>query len=129
MAEAEIEYHDKRSASIYVAFDVKDGKDVVDNDAKFIIWTTTPWTLPSNVAITVHPELTYGQYNVNGEKYIIGKDLVSDVAEQIGWNEENITLEWKAREPKKIGKGKETVDKKVVLPFEEIKEATVIISF
>jgi isoleucyl-tRNA synthetase len=93
LAEAEIEYHDKRSASIYVAFDVKDGKDVVDNDAKFIIWTTTPWTLPSNVAITVHPELTYGQYNVNGEKYIIGKDLVSDVAEQIGWNEENITLE------------------------------------
>jgi isoleucyl-tRNA synthetase len=93
LAEAEIEYHDKRSASIYVAFDVKDGKGVVDNDAKFIIWTTTPWTLPSNVAITVHPELTYGQYNVNGEKYIIGKDLVSDVAEQIGWNEENITLE------------------------------------
>jgi isoleucyl-tRNA synthetase len=93
LAEAEIEYHDKRSASIYVAFDVKDGKDVVDNDAKFIIWTTTPWTLPSNVAITVHPELTYGQYNVNGEKYIIGKDLVSDVAEQIGWNEEDITLE------------------------------------
>ena len=93
LAEAEIEYHDKRSASIYVAFDVKDGKGVVDNDAKFIIWTTTPWTLPSNVAITVHPELTYGQYNVNGEKYIIGKDLVSDVAEQIGWNEEDITLE------------------------------------
>ena len=93
LAEAEIEYHDKRSASIYVAFDVKDGKGVVDNDAKFIIWTTTPWTLPSNVAITVHPELTYGQYNVNGEIYIIGKDLVSDVAEQIGWNEENITLE------------------------------------
>ena len=93
LAEAEIEYHDKRSASIYVAFDVKDVKDVVDNDAKFIIWTTTPWTLPSNVAITVHPELTYGQYNVNGEKYIIGKDLVSDVAEQIGWNEEDITLE------------------------------------
>ncbi|MBF7018929.1 isoleucine--tRNA ligase [Staphylococcus sp. 18_1_E_LY] len=93
LAEAEIEYHDKRSASIYVAFDVKDGKDIVDNDAKFIIWTTTPWTLPSNVAITVHPELSYGQYNVNGEKYIIGKDLVSDVAEQIGWNEEDITLE------------------------------------
>ncbi|MBF7017344.1 isoleucine--tRNA ligase [Staphylococcus durrellii] len=93
LAEAEIEYHDKRSASIYVAFNVKDGKDVVDNNAKFIIWTTTPWTLPSNVAITVHPELTYGQYNVNGEKYIIGEDLVSDVAEQIGWNEEDITLE------------------------------------
>ena len=40
LAEAEIEYHDKRSASIYVAFDVKDDKGVVDADAKFIIWTT-----------------------------------------------------------------------------------------
>ena len=77
LAEAEIEYHDKRSASIYVAFDVKGGKGIVDNDAKFIIWTTTPWTLPSNVAITVHPDLTYAQYKVNGEKYIVGKDLIS----------------------------------------------------
>ena len=54
LAEAEIEYHDKRSASIYVAFDVKDSKGTIDEDAQFIIWTTTPWTLPSNVAITVH---------------------------------------------------------------------------
>ena len=44
-------------------------------------------------------------------------------------SDENITLEWKAREPKKIGKGKETVEKKVELPYSEIKEATVIISF
>lgn len=93
LAEAEIEYQDKRSASIYVAFDVKDGKDVVDSDAKFIIWTTTPWTLPSNVAITVHPDLTYGQYNVNGKKYIIGKDLASDVVEALGWDENTLELE------------------------------------
>ena len=44
-------------------------------------------------------------------------------------SDENITLEWKAREPKKIGKGKETVEKKIQLPYSEIKEATVIISF
>lgn len=44
-------------------------------------------------------------------------------------NDAEITLEWKAREPKKIGKGKETVEKKLVLPYNEIKEATVIISF
>ncbi len=93
LAEAEIEYQDKRSASIYVAFDVKDGKGVVDSDAKFIIWTTTPWTLPSNVAITVHPDLTYGQYNVNGKKYIIGKDLASDVVEALGWDENTLELE------------------------------------
>ncbi|MEP9851694.1 isoleucine--tRNA ligase [Staphylococcus aureus] len=93
LAEAEIEYQDKRSPSIYVAFDVKDDKGVVDSDAKFIIWTTTPWTLPSNVAITVHPDLTYGQYNVNGEKYIVGKDLASDVAEALGWDEDTLELE------------------------------------
>lgn len=44
-------------------------------------------------------------------------------------NDAEITLEWKAREPKKIGKGKETVEKRLVLPYNEIKEATVIISF
>ncbi|WP_251943103.1 isoleucine--tRNA ligase [Staphylococcus sp. Marseille-Q5304] len=93
LAEAEIEYHDKRSPSIYVAFDVKDTKGTVDEDAKFIIWTTTPWTLPSNVAITVHPDLTYGQYRVNGEKYIIGKDLADDVAEALNWDENEIELE------------------------------------
>lgn len=93
LAEAEIEYQDKRSPSIYVAFDVKDGKGIVDPDAKFIIWTTTPWTLPSNVAITVHPDLTYGQYNVNGQKYIIGKDLASDVVEALDWDEDTLVLE------------------------------------
>ncbi|REH76828.1 isoleucine--tRNA ligase [Staphylococcus felis] len=93
LAEAEIEYHDKRSASIYVAFDVKDGKGIVDEDAKFIIWTTTPWTLPSNVAITVHPDLTYVEMNVNGEKYIIAEALVDEVAEQLGWDKEAVVRE------------------------------------
>lgn len=93
LAEAEIEYHDKRSASIYVAFDVKDDKGVVDADAKFIIWTTTPWTIPSNVAITVHPELKYGQYNVNGDKYIIAEALSDAVAEALDWDKASIKLE------------------------------------
>ncbi|MDK4100536.1 isoleucine--tRNA ligase [Staphylococcus pseudintermedius] len=93
LAEAEIEYHDKRSASIYVAFDVKDSKGIVADDAKFIIWTTTPWTLPSNVAITVHPELTYVQMNVDGTRYIIAEALVDAVAEQLGWDKEAVVRE------------------------------------
>ncbi|MFB3236328.1 isoleucine--tRNA ligase [Staphylococcus pseudintermedius] len=93
LAEAEIEYHDKRSASIYVAFDVKDSKGIVADDAKFIIWTTTPWTLPSNVAITVHPELTYVQMNVDGARYIIAEALVDAVAEQLGWDKEAVVRE------------------------------------
>ncbi|EJG1256921.1 TPA: isoleucine--tRNA ligase [Staphylococcus pseudintermedius] len=93
LAEAEIEYHDKRSASIYVVFDVKDSKGIVADDAKFIIWTTTPWTLPSNVAITVHPELTYVQMNVDGTRYIIAEALVDAVAEQLGWDKEAVVRE------------------------------------
>ncbi|EGQ1697237.1 isoleucine--tRNA ligase [Staphylococcus pseudintermedius] len=93
LAEAEIEYHDKRSASIYVAFDVKDSKGIVADDAKFIIWTTTPWTLPSNVAITVHPELTYVQMNVDGTRYIIAEALVDAVAVQLGWDKEAVVRE------------------------------------
>ncbi|HAR6135364.1 TPA: isoleucine--tRNA ligase [Staphylococcus pseudintermedius] len=93
LAEAEIEYHDKRSTSIYVAFDVKDSKGIVADDAKFIIWTTTPWTLPSNVAITVHPELTYVQMNVDGTRYIIAEALVDAVAEQLGWDKEAVVRE------------------------------------
>ena len=46
LAEAEVEYHDKRSPSIYVAFSVKDGKGVLPPKAEVVIWTTTPWTIP-----------------------------------------------------------------------------------
>ena len=56
LAEAEIEYADVLSHSIYVAFAVKDGKGVVDSDARLVIWTTTPWTLPANLAISAHPD-------------------------------------------------------------------------
>src|SRR5699024_1747451 len=57
LAAAEIEYQDKRSPSIYVSYDVKDGKGLLDEDAKFIIWTTTPWTLPASLGISLHPDL------------------------------------------------------------------------
>ena len=79
--------------SIYVAFNVKDDKGVVDSDAKFIIWTTTPWTIPSNVAITVHPELKYGQYNVEGQKFIVAQALSETVADALGWDKDTIQLE------------------------------------
>ena len=56
LAEAEIEYQDKKSPSIYVSFPVKDGLGVIDEDVNFLIWTTTPWTIPANLGISVHPE-------------------------------------------------------------------------
>jgi isoleucyl-tRNA synthetase len=85
LAEAEIEYKDKRSPSIYVAFQVTNGKGLLNGDEKFVIWTTTPWTIPANVAITVNPELQYAVVKVNEEKYIVAKDLVEEVAKVCEW--------------------------------------------
>ncbi|EIT3882592.1 class I tRNA ligase family protein, partial [Listeria monocytogenes] len=59
LAEAEIEYQDKTSASIFVAFKVTDGKGVLDEGTNIVIWTTTPWTIPANMGITVNPDLDY----------------------------------------------------------------------
>ncbi|WLR52267.1 isoleucine--tRNA ligase [Bacillus tianshenii] len=86
LAEAEIEYQDKRSPSIYVAFDVTDGKGVLSGDEKFIIWTTTPWTIPANLGIAVHPELDYSIVEVDGVKYVVASALVEELTETLEWN-------------------------------------------
>lgn len=93
LAEAEIEYKDKKSPSIYVAFKVVDSKGVVDEDASFVIWTTTPWTIPSNLGIAVNPELTYVQVNVEGKKYVVAEALLDAVCEDLEWNKETIVRE------------------------------------
>ncbi len=90
LAEAEIEYADKRSPSIYVAFPVKDGKGVISNDVKIVIWTTTPWTMPANLGISVHPELEYSVIAVGGEQYLVASELVESVAATIGWEDYKI---------------------------------------
>lgn len=91
LAEAEIEYKDKRSPSIYVSFKVTDGKNVLENGTKIVIWTTTPWTLPANLGIAVHPDLMYQVVDVDGEKYVVVEQLLEEVTKEIGW--ENPTVE------------------------------------
>ncbi|TDM03947.1 isoleucine--tRNA ligase [Macrococcus carouselicus] len=93
LAEAEIEYQDKVSPSIYVAFSTKDGKGKVDSGVKFVIWTTTPWTIPANVAIALNPELNYVQVKVENESYIVAQALLDSVCEAIGWDKEAVTIE------------------------------------
>lgn len=67
LAEAEVEYHDIKSPRIYVAFPIEDGKGILDSDTSLVIWTTTPWTIPSNVGITVNPKFDYVVVEVNGK--------------------------------------------------------------
>ena len=85
LAEAEIEYHDVKSPSLYVAFDVADGKDKISDDAQFIIWTTTPWTLPANLGIAVNAQYEYSEVEVDGKKYIVAKELIPKISEVLNW--------------------------------------------
>ncbi|HEX7704753.1 MAG TPA: isoleucine--tRNA ligase [Kofleriaceae bacterium] len=73
LAEAEIEYHDHTSPSVYVRFPLVDGWH--GKPAALVIWTTTPWTLPANLAIVANPKFTYLAIPHKGEQLIVGKDL------------------------------------------------------
>lgn len=98
LAEAEIEYHDKRSPSIYVAFDVKDGKGVLTNGEKIIIWTTTPWTIPANLGIAVHPELEYSVVAAGGARYVMASALIESVAKAIGFEDHEVVQTVKGKD-------------------------------
>ncbi|GGP15705.1 isoleucine--tRNA ligase [Oceanobacillus neutriphilus] len=98
LAEAEIEYQDKRSPSIYVSFEVTDGKGVLDGGEKIIIWTTTPWTLPANLGISLHPDLSYVVAQVNDEKYVVAEALLEDVKEVLGWEDVTVVKTFKGQE-------------------------------
>ena len=85
LAEAEIEYHDHTSPSIYVTFDLVSENGAVEKGTKFVIWTTTPWTLPANLGIAVHPDFEYQVVKYNGESYLVAKERVAFLAEKFGW--------------------------------------------
>ena len=102
LAEAEIEYKDKRSPSIYVSFKVKDGKGVLDGDEKFVIWTTTPWTLPANLAIALHPEFDYVVVEANGDKFIVAEELLDEVSEKVGWESTKVLKTFKGNELERV---------------------------
>lgn len=88
LAEAEIEYADHKTTSIFVKFTVEDSKGLFDKEnTYFVIWTTTPWTLPGNVGITIGGDYDYSIVNVGKEKYIIASALVDNVMKEAGIQE------------------------------------------
>src|SRR5262252_1550112 len=85
LAEAEVEYADHVSQSIYVKF------PVLDRPGTFIlIWTTTPWTLPANLAVAYNSTFSYSQVIHGGEKFIVSTALLPSVAEKCGWQDYEI---------------------------------------
>ncbi len=86
LAEAEVEYEDHTSTSVYVKFAVIDGGTsmTADGDTYFVIWTTTPWTLPANQAIAVHPKFTYRLVKTAQGALVINQELIPSVMQAIG---------------------------------------------
>ncbi|MEW6001729.1 MAG: isoleucine--tRNA ligase [Nitrospirota bacterium] len=89
LAEAEVEYADKESPSIYVRFRIKDSKlkekfsVLGEKKVFFLIWTTTPWTLPANLALAVHPDFEYVAVEKGEEVYIVAEKLLDSLREKL----------------------------------------------
>jgi isoleucyl-tRNA synthetase len=104
LAEAEIEYADETSNSIYVKFRVKDDKGLfknlnVDlNNIYYVIWTTTTWTLPANLAICLGPEFEYVLAKFNDEVYVVAKELLEAVKKAANLENEEILATFKGSE-------------------------------
>ncbi|MFZ3580558.1 isoleucine--tRNA ligase [Loktanella sp. DJP18] len=92
LAEAEVEYHDKESHTVWVKFKVVGTGDTTLDGAQVLIWTTTPWTMPSNKAVVWGPEISYGLYEVTGrpeqswvtigDRYLIADKLADAVMQK-----------------------------------------------
>ena len=88
LAEAEVEYDDHTSPSIYVKFPLIDKIEGIDGAVFVVIWTTTPWTLPANLGISLHPDFEYGFYQAeNGEVYFVAVELAENFAKDCNLGE------------------------------------------
>ncbi|WP_139653093.1 isoleucine--tRNA ligase [Raoultibacter phocaeensis] len=129
LAEAEIEYSDETSPSIYVKFKLDSVPGVfeaagVDGNAFVLIWTTTPWTLPANTAVSLAPDADYVMVEVEGSYLLMAKELVEQVAETAGW-EAYTVVEGADGEPVML-KGRELYGLTYTAPVRQDLKGTVI---
>lgn len=101
LAEAEVEYADHTSTSIYVRFKFdEDSTEKINNKiltgntkpVYAIIWTTTPWTIPSNMAISMHPRFEYTFFEYKGDVYVVAQELLSSFLKDVEWEESDIRV-------------------------------------
>jgi isoleucyl-tRNA synthetase len=95
LAEAEVEYENHTSPSIWVRFALTSDPAAIHEGLRGrrvygVIWTTTPWTMPANMAIAYHPKFEYAAVEVEGDVYIVAAGLLSQVATQLGWRDYSI---------------------------------------
>ncbi|MCP3982276.1 MAG: isoleucine--tRNA ligase [bacterium] len=102
LAEAEVEYADRTDPSIYVKLPLRGAEarlpDLAGRSVSVLIWTTTPWTLPANLAVALHPHLEYVAVDVDGEALILAEGLLPQVSEKLGWSSPNVLTRFAGRE-------------------------------
>ena len=101
LAEAEVEYADHTSTSIYVRFKFDEESTekinkliagTADKDIYAVIWTTTPWTIPSNMAISMHPKFEYTFFEYKGDIYVAAQELLASFLKDVEWEEADIKV-------------------------------------
>lgn len=98
LAEAEVEYQEKTSQAIDVGYPVVDAAKLAAafgevgklSDASVVIWTTTPWTIPSSLAVSAHPTVEYALVKANGKHYVLARDLVDEAAKRYEWHDTKV---------------------------------------
>jgi isoleucyl-tRNA synthetase len=107
LAEAEVEYKDHTSPSIWVRFALTSDPAQLDRALAGrrvfgLIWTTTPWTIPANMAIAYNPKYTYAAVDVAGDVYIVAEDLVKVTAEKAGWTDYRVAATFKGERMERL---------------------------
>lgn len=98
LAEAEVEYKDVKSPTIYVKFAVKDGRGVLEEGDSIVIWTTTPWTIPGNLGISVHPRFDYAVVKTAQGNLVVLAELVEKLMEEFGIEDYEVLRTVKGRD-------------------------------
>jgi isoleucyl-tRNA synthetase len=106
LAEAEVEYNERTSTSVYVKFAFGPGaadleKRIPAFEGKrvsIVIWTTTPWTLPANLAVSLHPEFPYLAVEAGEEVFIVAEGLLEAVSKDLGWESTRIVARFPGRD-------------------------------
>lgn len=115
LAEAEIEYKDVTSYAIFVAFSVCDGKGVLENGDKIVIWTTTPWTLPANLAICLNEDFVYGLYETNKGRLLFLNSFKDKFVEQFNLEYCNLVKEIKGKDLEYVETNHPFIDRKSIV--------------
>lgn len=104
LAEAEIEYHDIDSTSLYYANRVKDGKGILDAETYLVVWTTTPFTVTASRGITLGPDMDYAVVQPEGEtrKFVVATGRLEAIAPKFGWDKYEVLATYKGQELDRI---------------------------